>query len=154
MKRLDGLRIIALFKLAKAVLLGLSAYGARLLGNPGIIERLHEWSDTLGDRPERALVERALEYVDHLGVSALHSVVVVTGLYICLLVVEGTGLWLRKVWAEWVTVVATGSLIPFELWKLLFHAGKHKALLAGVVLVNIAILVFLVWQLRRNRRHR
>lgn len=153
MKRLDGLRIIALFKLAKAILLGFSVYGAKLLSNPDIVERLHVWSDTLGDRPERALVERALEWVDRLGVSALHSVVVVTALYICLLLVEGTGLWFRQRWAEWVTVVATGSLIPFELWKLLFQDRGHKLLLLGVILTNTAIFAFLVWQLRRTRKH-
>jgi uncharacterized membrane protein (DUF2068 family) len=153
MKRLDGLRLIALFKLAKAVLLGFSAYGAKLLSNPQVIDRLHDWADTLGDRPERVLVERALAWVDGLGVSALHSVVVVTGLYICLLLVEGLGLWFRKTWAEWFTVIATSSLIPFELYKLLFQDHGHRLLLFGVLVVNCAIVAFLIWQLRRSRRH-
>src|SRR6266511_3214853 len=35
--------------------------------------------------------------------------------------VEGVGLWLDQLWAEYLTVIATSLLIPFELYELAVH---------------------------------
>jgi hypothetical protein len=35
---------------------------------------------------------------------------------------EGVGLWLRKRWAEWLTVIATSLLVPLELYELVRRA--------------------------------
>jgi uncharacterized membrane protein (DUF2068 family) len=63
--------------------------------------------------------------------------------------VEGVGLWLRKRWAEWLTVVATSLLVPLELYELVKKPSPLKA--AGLV-VNILIVVYLVRVVRRNAR--
>ena len=77
-----------------------------------------------------------------------------TVIYTAVLLTEGIGLWLRKTWAEWLTVIATASLIPFELWQLLFgHHHKPLAVLGATVL-NITIVGYLAYQLRRGRRAR
>ena len=61
--------------------------------------------------------------------------------YAVLFGIEGVGLWLGKHWAEWFTVIATGSLIPLELYETLYHFGWIKlATLVG----NVAIIVYLV----------
>jgi uncharacterized membrane protein (DUF2068 family) len=63
--------------------------------------------------------------------------------------VEGGGLFLRKRWAEWLTVVATSLLVPFELYELVRRPSWLKA--AGLA-VNIAIVVYLVRVVRRKER--
>lgn len=55
--------------------------------------------------------------------------------------VEGVGLWLRQRWAEWLTVVATSLLVPFELYELVQKPSVLKA--AGLV-VNVLIVAYLV----------
>jgi uncharacterized membrane protein (DUF2068 family) len=45
--------------------------------------------------------------------------------------VEGTGLWLDQLWAEYLTVIATSLLIPFELYELVHRPTVWKA--GGVV---------------------
>lgn len=65
-----------------------------------------------------------------------------------LFAVEGTGLWLGHRWAEWLTVIATGSLIPFELWELFRHPGVVKVF---IVLLNIVVVWFLSAHLRAPR---
>ena len=40
-----------------------------------------------------------------------------TFLYALLYLVEGIGLLLKKHWAEYFTVVATGLFIPVEIWE-------------------------------------
>jgi uncharacterized membrane protein (DUF2068 family) len=153
-QRMDGLRLIGLFKIGKACLLLATSYGLYQLLNPDLVERLHDWLNTLTDTFERRLLERGLDWLDSLGSARIGSILLVTAIYIAVLVTEGIGLWLRKTWAEWLTVIATASLIPFELWQLFF--GQHHKPLAvlGATVLNIIIVSYLVYQLRRGRRAR
>src|SRR5881275_1346922 len=41
--------------------------------------------------------------------------------------IEGVGLWLDQLWAEYLTVIATSLLIPFELYELALHPTLWKA---------------------------
>ena len=61
--------------------------------------------------------------------------------------VEGVGLWLDQLWAEYLTVIATTLLIPFELYELARHPTMWKA---GGIFVNVLIVIYLVWSLRRR----
>ena len=60
---------------------------------------------------------------------------------------EGGGLFLRKRWAEWLTVVATTLLIPLELYELV---RKPSALKGAGLIVNILIVLYLVRVVRRK----
>lgn len=151
-RRLDGLRLIGLLKLTKAALLLLTLYGANWLLKSDVTDYLYHWSRTLTDDEERTLVTRFLDWLTGLNATAISNVATVTVAYVGLLTVEGTGLWLRKRWAEWVTVIATSGLIPFEFWKLIWHTPKHPWLLAGVLALNIVIVIYL-WKLL-HRKHR
>ena len=62
--------------------------------------------------------------------------------------VEGVGLWLDQLWAEYLTLIATSLLIPFELYELAVRPSLWKA---GGILVNILIVSYLAWALRRRR---
>jgi uncharacterized membrane protein (DUF2068 family) len=61
--------------------------------------------------------------------------------------VEALALRRRKWWAPWLVVVATSSLLPFELVAIVrqAHAGR-----IALFAINLAIVVYLV---RRIRRH-
>ena len=79
------------------------------------------------------------------------STIVITGVaalgYGVLELVEGTGLWLDQLWAEYLTVIATSLLIPLELYELIH---KPTLLKAGGITVNIAIVAYLVYALRKR----
>lgn len=153
-RRIDGLRLIGLFKICKALLLLATTYGLYRLLNPALVEQLHDWLNTLTDTFERRQLERALDWFDSLGSARIGSILLVTALYTAVLLTEGIGLWLRKTWAEWLTVIATASLIPFELWQLFFgHHHKPLAVL-GATTLNVIIVIYLVLQLRKGRRAR
>src|SRR5262249_43803857 len=77
-----------------------------------------------------------------------------TFFYAGLFVVEGVGLVLRKRWGEIVTIVITGSFIPWELYEVVRRVNPEKI---GLLVVNVAIVVYLVARLRgedklRNQR--
>jgi uncharacterized membrane protein (DUF2068 family) len=150
--KIDGLRVIALFKFLKALLLILTSYGVHRLLDPGLVEKIRLWSATVTDRVDQRLILSALSWVEGLGADRLHLVIAVTIAYTAVVLVEGTGLWLRLRWAEWVTVVATGSLIPFELWELFHRPPGHRWTVFATLVVNVLIAAYLAYLLRAADR--
>ena len=61
--------------------------------------------------------------------------------------VEGGGLWLDQLWAEYLTVIATSLFIPFELYELAIRPSLWKA---GGIFVNVLIVLYLARALRRR----
>jgi uncharacterized membrane protein (DUF2068 family) len=150
-RKIDGLRIIALFKFVKVLLLIATSYGVHKLLDAGLLERLDSWSSTLSDdRLERKLIEQALTWVENLGAKRIQIFVAVTVAYTGVALIEGIGLWMRRAWAEWLTVVFTGSLVPFELWELLHRPPGHRLAIAATLFVNVAIVAYLAWLIRNK----
>jgi uncharacterized membrane protein (DUF2068 family) len=147
----DGLRLVALLKFGKASLLLAMLYGAYRLLDPATEALLTQWSEAVTDHFLRHLLLKSLAFVEGLGTSAIHSAEAITASYVLLVVVEGIGLWLHRRWAEWLTVIATSALIPFELWKLLFRPNGKALILLGVLVMNTAIVIYLCVYLRRSR---
>jgi len=143
------LRLIALERAGRGVLL--LAAGVYLL--------FHLNSDfgRLGERviraieldPRRPFFHRILAYLHHLHASELRIAAIVAIGYGVLELVEGTGLWLDQLWAEYLTVIATSLLLPFELYELVHRPSVWKA--AGIA-VNLAIVAYLAYLLRRRVR--
>jgi uncharacterized membrane protein (DUF2068 family) len=60
--------------------------------------------------------------------------------YAILMGTEGVGLFLRRSWARWFTIGATGSLIPFEVYEIVHEPHALRVL---VLLLNIAVVGYL-----------
>src|SRR5436190_10487426 len=97
--------------------------------------------------PKRPLLHRIVAYLHHLHASQLRIAATFALGYGLLELVEGTGLWLDQLWAEYLTVIATSLLIPFELYELVSPPSVWKA---GGVLVNVLIVLYLARGLRRR----
>jgi uncharacterized membrane protein (DUF2068 family) len=69
--------------------------------------------------------------------------------YAGVFLVEGVGLLLRRRWAEYLTVIATASLLPLELYELVERVRATRAL---IVAANLAIVLYLIARLRGERR--
>ena len=59
--------------------------------------------------------------------------------------VEAVGLWRERRWAEYLTALATAGFLPFEVDELI---KRVTVLRVGALVVNVAILVWLVWRKR------
>lgn len=57
---------------------------------------------------------------------------------------EAYGLWRRRRWGEWLTVIATSLLLIPEVWELTKSTTPLKV---GALLVNIAIVLYLLARL-------
>jgi uncharacterized membrane protein (DUF2068 family) len=49
-------------------------------------------------------------------------------------------LYFRKPWARWFTIIATGSLIPIEIYEIWRAAHPARVI---VLIVNIGVIVYL-----------
>ena len=65
--------------------------------------------------------------------------------------VEGLALRAGRWWAPWLVVIATGSLIPVEIWEII---RKPKPVRGAILIINWAILVYLLRIALREHRER
>lgn len=151
-RAVDGLRLIALFKFLKALMLIATGYGVHLLLKQELLERLRSWTASLTDSFAQRMLLHALSWAEGLGTKRIHIVMGVTLGYTAVVLAEGIGLWMRRAWAEWFTVIATASLIPFELWEVMMRPADRKLAPGVTVLLNAAVVAYLVWLLRRTAR--
>ena len=58
---------------------------------------------------------------------------------------EGVGLAMRRRWAEYLTVIATSILIPYEAYEVIHHATLFKV---GALALNLAVVGYLAYRKR------
>ena len=145
--RINVLRTIAVYKLVKVLLLLALAYGEVRLSDASLIAKLATWASERPFGLEHKVVTQLLEWFSGLTASRVHALRMVTLAYAAVFATEGIGLWMQKRWAEWLTVIITASLIPLELWELFNKPNIGKA---AVLIGNVAIVVVLIWHVRRS----
>lgn len=52
---------------------------------------------------------------------------------------------MRRRWAEYLTVIATGTLIPYEAYQVVRHPTLFKV---GALLLNLAVVGYLAYRKR------
>ena len=139
------LTLIALFKLLKAALLVAAGFGALRLLQPAMAARIQEWLAEFSMRSGQMFLQRAIAWIGRLTPHRIELLGIGAFAYAALFAVEGVGLWLGRRWAEWLTVVVTGSLVPFELYELARHFSAPRVLTLSV---NLAVVAYLIYRLR------
>ena len=147
MKSADNrlIRLIALFKLLKSVLLIAVGMSALHLLHKDVASVVEHWVKLLGLDPDNRYVDRALQKVSNLTPAKIETLGVGSFIYAGLFLTEGIGLWLVKRWAEWFSVIITSSLVPVEVYEIYRHPSPIKSL---VLVVNIAVVGYLVHRIR------
>jgi uncharacterized membrane protein (DUF2068 family) len=146
-ERVGVLRLIAVFKFAKAFLLGTVGLGALKLLDPAVAARAEEWLRGLAMSYDRHAMQGVLVFVSRLTPERLEALGIGAFLYAALFTTEGIGLWLGKRWAEYLTVIATGSFVPFELYEL---ARRPSIPRMAALALNLAVVAYLIHHLRRR----
>jgi len=151
MKSSDGtiLRLIAIFKLLKAIALIAIGVGALRLLHRDVFITLQHWIVMSSLDPGNRWVERGIERASNLSHAKVRGLGIVSFIYAGLFLTEGIGLWLMKHWAEWFTIMITSSLVPVEIYELYRHPTATKIL---VLIINIAVVAYLIYRIR-TRAH-
>ncbi|MET9343734.1 DUF2127 domain-containing protein [Nonomuraea sp. NPDC003804] len=144
------LRLLALERFARALLLFLAAYGVwRFKGGKEAINRAFEeylpllmpLAERLGWRLADSKLVLTLHQLLATGTRTLTLLTVALTAYGVILVVESVGLWLLKRWGEYFAVIATSVFIPLEIYEL-----SHRITWIRVTLlvVNLAAVAYIV----------
>ena len=143
------LRLIAFFKLAKSILFICAGFGLLHFLNKDVEERLHALMDSMHVDSDNHVAKWCLTETGLLTKSRIEALSAIAFFYGILFGIEGTGLYLRKAWAEWLVVIMTGSLLPLEIYEI-----AHKVTLAKIALMaaNLIILGYLIHVIRRKRQ--
>jgi len=143
-----GLWLIAAFKLVKGLGLLILGIGVLKLLHTDVAAEVAQWIDILRVDPHNHYIQEALAKLGMIDDRKLKALSVGTFFYSALYLTEGIGLSLRKRWAEYVTIISTASLLPLEIYEIVKRVNAPKIV---VLLANIAVLVYLVIEVRRTR---
>jgi uncharacterized membrane protein (DUF2068 family) len=144
-----ALLAIALFKFVKGTVLLALACGAMNMLHKDVASQVERWLDELQIDPGGRYIGTLLNKLQLVHAKELKELGALSLGYAALFLTEGTGLLLRKRWAEWLTIIATSSFIPLELYELLKKFSAHGTVL---LLLNAAVVLFLVYRVRSYRR--
>ena len=147
-RRRDPVMAIAAFKLFHSVLLLAVALSLHHLVHDGVEWTLRHWAAAIRVDPHDRWVERGVAFVTRQPAKRLEAVGLGLAAYALLYVVEGVGLLLRKRWAEWLTVVTTGLLLPLEVREVAHRPGVLRIV---ILIANALIVVYLIVRIRRDR---
>jgi uncharacterized membrane protein (DUF2068 family) len=139
------IRLIAVFKFLKAGLLVALGVGAFKLVHSDMAAVIEHWVRALRLAPGNHFLDAALGKIPHLNPEQIKKLGLGSFIYAAMFLTEGVGLWMLKRWAEWLTVIITSSLVPFEIYEIYRHPTSVKV---GVLAINVAIVVFLIYRIR------
>ena len=145
-----GLRFIAAFKFFKGFVLLAVGVGALNLLHKDVAAEVVRWADIFRVDSNNRYIQRLLVKSLTLDARKLREFSVGTLFYSGLLLTEGTGLALRKRWAEYFTIISTGTFLPLEVYELSKRLSWPRIL---VLILNVAVVIYLVLEVRRNRTH-
>jgi uncharacterized membrane protein (DUF2068 family) len=140
---------IAIFKFVKGAVLLALACGALGMLHKDVASHVEDWLDQLRIDPDNRFMGALLNKLQLVHTKELKELSAVGAGYAALFLAEGTGLLFRQRWAEWLTIIATGSLMPLEVYELIKQFTSLRLLVLGV---NAAVVLFLIYRVRRRIR--
>jgi uncharacterized membrane protein (DUF2068 family) len=147
-RRNRWLELIAVYKLLQAALLVSVGVGALKLLHKDVADVLTNLVTALHRNPEGRLVSFLLDKAALVDDHMLRRISLFMFCYAALGLLEGLGLMLEKVWAEYLTAIITASFLPLEIFELMHRVTWVRI---GFLVANLAVLAYLVWHLIRRR---
>jgi uncharacterized membrane protein (DUF2068 family) len=142
------IKVIIVERILKSVVLIALAIGLLFAGGSGLLTQWAEYAQdqlnlNAGSNLIFELLFRLVAYIGnfpHVTTLAIGAIA-----YALLEGTEGVGLAMRRRWAEYLTVLATGVLIPYEAYEVVHHATLFKV---GALLLNVAVVGYLAYRKR------
>jgi uncharacterized membrane protein (DUF2068 family) len=139
-----GLMVIGVFKLLKGSILLVLALGLLHFLHRDVEQYAEEMISRFRVDPDNRHIAGLLAKLGLVNDHRLEELSGLTFFYAALLLTEGIGLLRQKRWAEYLTVVATASFIPLEIYELNRHVTWIRVLVFAINLVILAYIVFII----------
>jgi len=133
--------LIAAFKLAQALLFVAVGVGALKLVGKDLGDLLLVLARHLRFGPESKFVDFVLDRASIVDDRMLRRIGVALFAYATLGTIEGIGLYLEKMWAEYFTLIITASFLPWEIWEIFRRVTPIRCALLAV---NILVFFYLL----------
>jgi uncharacterized membrane protein (DUF2068 family) len=143
--------LIAGFKLIQALLFIAVGVGAFRLLHKDIGDVLERMVYHLRFNPEGRFVNFVLDKASLLNDTMLRRIGLAFFCYAGLDLLEGIGLYLEKVWAEYFTLAITASFLPFEIYEVF---RKLTWIRISLLAINALVLIYLaklIWERQRSQ---
>jgi uncharacterized membrane protein (DUF2068 family) len=140
--------VIIIERIAKAILLIALAVGLLIAGRRGFLSQWAQYaSDQLNlDAGHGVITQLLLRLLLLIGTFPHVTALAIGAIaYGGLEGTEGVGLAMRRRWAEYLTVIATGLLIPYEIYEVVSHVTLFRV---GALLLNVAVVGYLAYRKR------
>ena len=142
-----GLKLIGTFKFVSGLMLVGLGVGLFRQADANLAEKAEHIVAALRLDPGNHYIHSLLDKIPGVSPRQIRAIGIGTFLYALMYLVEGGGLLLRRHWAEYLTVVATGLFIPLEIYEVV---RRPTPIRIGLLVINTAIVAYLVVQLRRK----
>jgi uncharacterized membrane protein (DUF2068 family) len=142
------IKVIIVERIVKSTILIVLAIALIVAGRKGGLDSWADYAENqlnlnVGHGIIMQLLLRVLLFIggfNHVMLLALSAIA-----YAALEATEGVGLALRRRWAEYLTVIATGILIPYEAYEVIRHPSLFKI---GALALNLAVVGYLSYRKR------
>ena len=142
------LTVSGVFFLIKGVALLVVTVGVARLMHKDVRNEVEHGLNMVRVDPDNPWVGSMLWKLNFVHTKEVKELVAFGTFYVALFLTEGTGLLFSQRWAEWLTVVATGVLLPIEVYGMVHEFSIVKL---ALFIVNAAVVAFLVWRIRSHR---
>lgn len=149
-RRVRYLKLIAVFKIAKGVLLLVLGFSLLFLNSRTLwLDHVSGWAaDEILLEHTKAVHFFLSKLQDILAGGALRATGFLALSYSAILFTEGIGVYLQKRWAEFLMIFATSAFIPIEVRHIWHRPGLAAVL---ILLANCFVVWFLYLVLRRDK---
>jgi len=141
-----GVKIIGGLKLLTAMLLIAGGIGAFHFINHDISDAARRILTLLHLDPRNSFLNNILSNITDLDPTDLRKIGIATFIYAILYIIEGIGLLKTKRWAEYMTIIITASLLPFEYYEVMLRATWLRV---GALVINLGIVIYL-WRILKR----
>ena len=142
---------IGVFKLLQALLFVALGVGAIRLLHKDLVDVAEHFILAMRFDPEGRFVNLFLDKVALIDPHRLKQISAVVFAIAALDIIEGTGLVLEQVWAEYVTLVLTASFLPWEFFEIVRHVTWIRLVLLAI---NLAVVMYLLYYVKLRDRQR
>ena len=145
------LMVIGAAKVMESLLFVLLGLGVIRLLQQGVVDELTRLIVALRFDPEGRVASAVLNHAALMSPHRLKEISAVAFVHAALDLLEGVGLILGKVWAEFVTVAVSGFFLPLEVYSLVRHVTWVRV---TITLINVVVVAYLGFHLLMRYRER
>lgn len=141
--------VIGALKLLEAALFVALGIGVFRLLHKDLVDVVTRWVLALRFDPEGRFVSLLLDKVALISPHRLKEIGAAIFAHAALDILEGTGLILRKLWAEFITLAFSAFFIPIEIYEL---AHRVTWIRIAIIAINAAVVIYLVFHVQMRIR--